>query len=50
MTDNEDAFEIRRKAFEILKKREIFESLNWLFAQSRIGLSEHLKVISEKTN
>lgn len=49
MTDNEDAFELRKKAVEIIKKRGIFDSLNWIFAQRRLGLSNNLKVSSERS-
>lgn len=49
MTDNEDAFELRQKAVEIIKKRGIFDSLNWIFAQRRLGLSNNLKVSSERS-
>ena len=49
MTENEDAFELKRKTIEIIKKRGIFDSLNWIVAQRRLGLSDHLKVTSEQS-
>ncbi|SRR5260221_5667843 len=49
MTDNQEAFELRKKAVQIIKKRGILDSLNWLFAQQRLGLSDTLKVSSERS-
>jgi hypothetical protein len=49
MTEDEDAFELKRKAVEIIKKRGIFDSLNWIVAQRRLGLSDHLKVSPERS-
>lgn len=49
MSEYEDAFELRKKAVEIIKKQGIFDSLNWIFAQRRLGLSNNLKVSSERS-
>lgn len=49
MDENEEAFEIRKKAFDILKQRGIFDSINWIAAQRQLGLSGRLKVRTEKT-
>ena len=49
MDDNDDAFELRKKGFEILWKRRIFESLNWIAAQRQLGLSGRINVSTDKT-
>jgi hypothetical protein len=49
MNDMEDAFELKRKAVEIIKSREIFDSLIWLFAQQRLGVSNKIEVCLERS-
>lgn len=49
MTSNDDAFQLKRRAIEIVKKRGIYESLNWIFEGWPLGLSSQLKVSTDRT-
>ena len=49
MTENDEAFELKKKSIEIIKKHGIYDSLNWIAEQGKLGLSMHLVVNAEKS-
>jgi hypothetical protein len=49
MTENEEAFELKKRAIEIIEKRGIFDSLNWIVEKGKLELSDHLKVSTKKS-
>jgi len=50
MLSDEEAFELKRKAIQIVKDKGIYDSINWMIEQYRFGQSDELKVDNRKTS
>jgi hypothetical protein len=49
MATDAEAFELKKKAIEIIKKRGVYESINWIAGQRALGLSEQVRAVSQKS-
>ncbi len=49
MATDAEAFELRKKAIEIIKERGVYESINWIAGQRALGLSEQVRAVSQKS-
>jgi hypothetical protein len=50
MTNNEEAFELKRKAIKIVNDRGVYDSINWMIEQYQLGHADELEADNRKTS